>query len=235
MPSKISLPEKIELRKKFPPTYGRRSARSLTEMQSHLLKNLYPQIKIEAEKSSIDKLMKESKGKKIFFEIGFGDGEHLVHVAKNNPDAIVIGSEVYKNSFVVCLQKIHKENIQNIRLLFDDSRFLLEKLPPQSLDKVYILFPDPWPKRKQFKRRIVNKQTLGLIHPLMRSKGVIRLGTDIDSYFDQMISVFAEDKRFKLVTKEKDFAKIPDGHTETRYQQKAIREGRLPRFLEYTA
>jgi tRNA (guanine-N7-)-methyltransferase len=129
---------------------------------------------------------------------------------------------------------VSREKIDNIRFYNNDSRYLLEIFPHDSIDKIYILFPDPWPKKKQFKRRIVNRQLLDMLHPLLKDKGVIRLATDIDSYFEQMLKVFAADKRFRLLTKEKDYAKVPADHIETRYQQKAVRESRLPRFIEYS-
>ena len=234
MNSKAISPEKIELRKKFPPTYGRRKSRSLTESQKNTMINLYPQLKVEPDKAEIKKFSQEIKNKEVFLEIGFGDGEHLVHQAQNNPDKILLGCELYINSFVVCLQSIKREKIQNIRLYNNDSRYLLEVLPHNSVDKVFILFPDPWPKQKQFKRRIVSPLTLDLLYPLLKQGGVIRLATDIDSYFEQMLNVFSRDKRFKLLTKEKDFVKMPKDHTQTHYQRKAIREGRQPRFIEYS-
>ncbi len=233
MNSKNTSSEKIALRKKYPVTYGRRKSRSLNENQQQLMKDFHPQVGLFLEGDSIKKYIRDTKNKKQFLEIGFGDGEHLLHIAKNDEDASLIGCEVFKNSFVVCLQKLYKEKRQNVRLFLDDSRYLLEKFPEEFLDKVFILFPDPWPKQKQFKRRIVNQQTLDIIYPLMKTKATVRLATDIDSYFTQMLAVFEKDNRFKLVTKEKDFPVAPKDHITTKYHQKAIDEGRVPRFVEY--
>lgn len=225
--------EKIALRKKYPPTYGRKKSRSLSPTQQKLLETYFDPNIISPEKADIERFKKESKGKKVILEIGFGGGEHLVYQAMENPDALLIGCEVYLNSFVVCLQSAHKENLSNIRFYNNDSRYLLEHLPPKSIDKVFILFPDPWPKKKQFKRRIVNQQLLDMLHPLLKDKAVIRLGTDIDSYFESMLEVFSSDKRFKLQTAKKDFAKVPKDHILTKYQAKALEAGRIPRFIEY--
>ncbi len=226
-------PEKVALRKKYPPTYGRRKARSLNEAQQKLMEGFFPEHRVSPDKNDIEKFVKESSGKKVFLEIGFGGGEHLVHQAKENPSALLIGCELYINSFVVALQSAKKDGLENIRFYNNDSRYLMEHLPTGSIDRAFILFPDPWPKQRQFKRRIVNKQTLDMLHRLLKTGGVIRLATDIDSYFEQMQEVFANDKRYKLLTAEKDFAKIPADHIETKYQAKAVAEGRVSRFLEY--
>jgi tRNA (guanine-N7-)-methyltransferase len=227
-------PEKLELRRKYPPTYGRRKSRSLTDSQKKMMQEYFSQYSTGTDASDIEKFKKESKNKKVLLEIGFGDGEHLVHQALLNPDALLIGCEIYLNSFVVALQKAKKENVGNIRFFNNDSRYLLERLPAGSLDRVFILFPDPWPKKKQFKRRIVNAQLLDMLYPLLRNNGVIRLATDIDSYFEHMTSIFSADKRFVRHGKAKDIS-VPDDHIATRYQLKALREGRNPRFLEYVA
>ncbi len=233
MNSENSFPEKIELRKKFPPTYGRKKSRSLTAGQQKLLTDYYPQNMVTPDGEVLAKFNAEAAGKKVLLEIGFGNGEHLVHLAREEKDAMVIGCEVFINSFVVGLKLAKDAGVKNLRFYNNDSRYLLEAMQENSIDKVYILFPDPWPKKKQFKRRIISKATLDMLHGRLRKGGVIRVATDIDSYFEQMLEVFANDKRYEMLTDMADIAKLPQGHIITHYNQKALDEGRLPRFLEY--
>lgn len=222
----------IEIKKKYLPSYGRTKSRSLTTKHKELLNELFPKIQISEDKEFLKSFFKEHKGKEIHFEIGFGAGENIVNLALHNPDIIYIGCEVYVNSFAVCLQKIAAAKLKNVFLYNKDTRILLENLPDESLDKVYILFPDPWPKNKQMKRRIVNQQLLDILSEKLKDKGFIRFATDIDSYFEQVLELIAEQKKFKLVTKEPDFYRIPSDHVLTKYQQKAINEGRKSRFIE---
>jgi len=222
----------IEIKKKYLPSYGRTKSRSLTAKHKELLNELFPKIQISEDKEFLKSFFKKHKGKEIHFEIGFGVGENIVNLALHNPDIIYIGCEVYVNSFAVCLQKIAAAKLENVFLYNKDTRILFENLPNESLDKVYILFPDPWPKNKQMKRRIVNQQLLDILSKKLKAKGFIRFATDIDSYFEQVIELIAEQKKFKLATKEPDFYRIPSDHVLTKYQQKAINEGRKSRFIE---
>jgi tRNA (guanine-N(7)-)-methyltransferase len=224
---------KINQRKKFIPSYGRKKSRSLNLLQKKAMTQIFPKIAIEASDEYIKDFVSKNKSKKINLEIGFGGGEHLLYQAKNNPNSIFIGSEVYINSFANLVYKIYKEKIDNIYLFNQDVRILLEKFPENFIDKIYILFPDPWPKQKQFKRRIVNLQTLELIYNPLKKGGVIRLATDIDSYFTQMLDVFNKYKKFSLITDEVDFTKQPSDHIITKYQNKAIEENRVSRFIEF--
>jgi release factor glutamine methyltransferase len=222
----------IEIKKKYLPSYGRTKSRSLTLKHKELLNNLFPKIQIHEDKEFLNKFFKDNKGKNIQLEIGFGVGENIVNLALHNPEIIYIGCEVYVNSFAVCLQKIAAAKLENIFLYNKDTRILLENLPDKSLDKVYILFPDPWPKNKQMKRRIFNQQLLDILAEKLKPNGMIRFATDIDSYFEQVIDLIFKQKKFKLVTKESDFYRIPTDHVLTKYQNKAIKEGRKSRFIE---
>ncbi len=232
MNSKNISPEKIELRKKFPPTYGRRKSRSLSKNQQLLMNDLFPKISVSPE--NINEFVKEAKGKKIFLEIGFGGGEHLINQAKSNADSIFIGSEIYLNSLVVCLQQIKSENISNIKLYNNDARYLLDKLPSDFLDGVYILFPDPWPKERQFKRRIVNPATLDMLHRSLKPGAFINMATDIESYSSFMIKVMNDDKRYKASKVESEYGKPHTNYIITKYHSKAKEAGREAKFLSYT-
>lgn len=224
--------ELIEIKKKYLPSYGRTKSRSLTVSQKNLLNNLFPKIQIHEDKDFLKSFFKEHKSKKIQLEIGFGVGENIVNLAQTYSDDIFIGCEVYVNSFAVCLQKIASAKLNNVFLYNKDTRILLENLPNKSLDKVYIMFPDPWPKNKQMKRRIFNQQLLDIFSKKLKSGGIIRFATDIDSYFEQVIDLVSGQKNFKIITKVSDFYRIPDDHVLTKYQNKAIKEGRKSRFIE---
>lgn len=219
------------MRRKFIPSSSRRKARSISPEKIRLMKEFFPTIKVDL--NNIDELIKKIKSfKYCALEIGFGGGEHLIHQAKNNPDTLFIGSEVFYNGICACIYKIHKDNLSNILIFDGDVRLLLEALKEKIFDKIFILFPDPWPKNKHEKKRLVNKQTLDLIFPLLRKGAMLRIATDHDVYFEHVLKVMPEDKRFKPVRS--DPYTIPKDHTITKYQQKATEAGRKSRFLEYS-
>jgi len=226
-------PEKIKNRMKFQPSFGRTRSRPLTGKQKELMKTYFPKVSITAEAVGSQEFKARVAGKKLFLEIGFGVGEHLVHVAKTNPNDIIIGCEVYQNSFGVTLQRSFNEGLYNVMFFQHDSRLLMDALPEGSVDRLFILFPDPWPKNRQQKRRIINQQTIGLAHKILKTGGVIRVATDDIGYFESVLELFAGDSRFKKVTDANKYKIVPDDHVETKYHKKALKEGRQPGFVEF--
>lgn len=239
------------MRRKFIPSSSRRKARSISPEKIKLMTEYFPTIK--ADINNIDELNKKiASFKYCNLEIGFGGGEHLIHQALNNPDTLFIGSEVFYNGLCSCIYKIHKANIKNILICDGDVRLLLEVLKEKTLDKIFVLFPDPWPKNKHEKKRLINKQTLDLIFPLLKENGIMRIATDHNVYFDHVLKIMGDEKRFKLkatygchseaqsaeesleifrYAQDDDY---PKDHIITKYQQKAVEAGRVSRFLEYS-
>ncbi len=139
--------------------------------------------------------------KKINLEIGFGKGEFLLNNAQNNPDELFLGCEPFLSGVINVLQTADKHDISNIRVFNDDVRILLTQIKPDTFDTVYILFPDPWPKARHNKRRVINSYLLDEIFRLLKNNGQLHIVTDSDDYSEWISDLFAEENRFKIIPK----------------------------------
>ena len=217
-------------------SYGRRRGRKLSPRQTGLLTELLPRIAVELDAPAAlpaPGLFAEPK-RALWLEIGFGGGEHLVWQAKQNPDVGLIGCEPFEEGVVKVLTAIDEGNLQNIRLYMDDARDVLRWLPDAAIDRAFILFPDPWPKTKHRKRRLVNPVTLALLARVMRPGAELRLGTDIGDYARTMLVAMQATPAFKwTATCAGDWRQRPADWPETRYEQKAVREGRRSSYLRF--
>jgi tRNA (guanine-N7-)-methyltransferase len=219
---------------KYLASFGRRRVRGLKESEQALFDTLLPKISITLPQKGM--LTPESllPGKKAYFlEIGFGAGEHLVGRAGREPEAGFIGSEVFLNGLGAFLRQVEKGRLSNVRLFTEDARLLLETLPDASLDGIYILFPDPWPKRRHHKRRILSHRTLDQLARLLKPGAFLQLGTDDVPYLRWMLAHMLERKDFEWLAKEPSGWDAPAGHVTTRYQKKAQTQGRRGYFLRY--
>lgn len=232
-----------------PKFFGRRKGRVIRKTKGFLLESFLPSIKID-ENTVFDKeTMFATPKKQVFMEIGFGDGTHLAGQALKNPDVGFIGIEVFQNGVANLLSLLTgiKEGVDlpeqvelangredNIRVFDDDARLLFAKIPDGFLDKVFLLFPDPWPKKKHSGRRFVNPDNLKEIARMLRSGGVLRIATDHKIYKAWTLKTMAACKDFKWTAKTSDdWRNPPTDWVETKYQKKALREGRRPVFFEY--
>ena len=141
--------------------FGRRSGKRLQQGQDRLFKDLLPTLEIAHPEAALDPAMLFAGKSEIVIEIGYGGGEHLARQARENPETGFIGCEVFTGGIAKLLEKIDDEGLGNIRLYADDALKLLQKLPDASLDGAYLLYPDPWPKTRKNKRRIITPITLG--------------------------------------------------------------------------
>lgn len=133
----------------------------------------------------------------LIIEIGFGNGSTLIESASNNPEKNFIGIEVYDSGFGQCLNDIEKQKINNIRLIYDDAVDVLQNtIKKKTLSEVNIYFPDPWPKKRHHKRRLINNNFLVLLSKTMKDKGIINISTDWEDYADQIETVFLIIKDF---------------------------------------
>ena len=174
-------------------------------------------------------------GGEAFLEIGFGGGEHLVWPARNNPDATLIGCEPFEDGVMKVLTRIADDDLKNIRLHMGDARDVLRWLPANSISRAFILFPDPWPKRKHRKRRLVNPNTLTLLARIMKPGAELRIGTDIGDYARTILQAFSAQTDFTwIATGPEDWRIRPADWPETRYEQKAEREGRRRYYLRFS-
>jgi tRNA (guanine-N7-)-methyltransferase len=170
----------------------------------------------------------------VWLEVGFGGGEHLAAQAAANPRIGMIGAEVFENGVVKLLGEIERQKLQNIRLFIEDARLLLAALPEKSLARVFILFPDPWPKLRHHKRRMVSRETLDRLAFVMADGAELRLATDDRAYLAWMLEHTTQHADFDWLARgPEDWRERPQDWPATRYEQKAIAAGRQPAFLRF--
>lgn len=172
-------------------------------------------------------------GKEIWLEIGFGGGEHLAHQAKNNPDVGFIGCEPFVNGVAMLLGKIEREKIANIRIYPGDVRDLFDVLPEKSIAKAFLLYPDPWPKKRHHRRRFVTPDHLWPLARVMQEACEFRVATDIEDYVRQTVSEVPNCGFDPIGDVERSWHQCWPDWLSTRYEQKALREGRLPHYLSF--
>jgi tRNA (guanine-N7-)-methyltransferase len=160
------------------------------------------------------------KGGGVVLEIGFGGGEHLVAQAAAYPGARFIGVEPFLNGVASCLRHIEESGVQNVRLHQGDAREVMARLPDGSLDLVYILFPDPWPKARHHKRRLIQAEFLDALARVMKPGAEVRFATDWANYAEWALEHLSADARFASLSEKHD-APWP-GHVTTRYEAKRL-------------
>lgn len=215
--------------------YGRRQSHRIRPARKRLLEERLPELQLDvpADGSTIklDALF-SSASQRRWLEIGFGGGEHLAQQAAACPDVGLIGCEPYVNGVARLLSLIG--DADNVRVVIDDARLLLKALPAASLEKIFVLFPDPWPKARHQKRRIVNPETVSDMARLLRSGGELRLASDIMSYARAMLFSTLTDGHFDwLVERPANWRERPEDWPGTRYEEKAIRERRRPVYFRF--
>ena len=217
--------------------YGRRRGKKLRAGQESLLDTLLPKllITIPAEPRKIDLASLFGAARKdIWLEVGFGAGEHLVWQAEHHPDVGLLGCEPFINGVAKCLAHIERTGVSNIRLFTDDARLVMAALPDRSLSRAFILFPDPWPKTRQHKRRFVERTNLDVLARLMKPGAELRLATDDPSYLPWMVEHACSHPAFDwLAERPSDWRGRPDDWPPTRYERKML-AGHKPVFLRLT-
>ena len=168
--------------------------------------------------------------RQTWLEIGFGGGEHLAHQGSLHPEIAFIGAEPFINGVAKLLALIEEKGLGNTRIHDGDVRYLLEGLPDACLSRIYLLYPDPWPKVRHHKRRLVNPDTLGQFHRILGPDGLFIFASDIADYVDWTRAHIAEHGGWVVVS---DSAEAPRDWVETRYEAKAVKAGRQPRYLAF--
>ncbi len=167
-------------------------------------------------------------------EIGFGDGERLIEQASLNPDVAFLGCEPFLNGVAKAVAAIADQGLQNIRIHAGDARDLLAALPPGSIDRIELLYPDPWPKRRHHKRRIVSDAFLASAARVLKAGHELRYATDIDDYCAWTLNHIARSSDFTWPANTPNDWLIPwEGWKSTRYEEKARREGRPSAYLTF--
>ena len=177
---------------KFLPSFVKRKGR-ITKKQTHNLSSLS-----EFSVKSIQEVEDFSKHfDKCYLEIGFGNAENIIFQAINNPSYLFIGSEVYMSGIGTLVSSIKENKINNIKIFSDDIRILLDQSPKIVFDSVIIICPDPWPKEKHHKRRLINKSFLEMVHDFMKDDSNIYISTDWENYAESISELFVKNKLFK--------------------------------------
>ncbi|QUJ75406.1 tRNA (guanosine(46)-N7)-methyltransferase TrmB [Sulfitobacter albidus] len=172
-------------------------------------------------------------GREAWLEIGFGGGEHLVHQATANPNVGIIGCEPYINGVAMLLGKIRRAGADNIRVHPGDARDLFDVLPAQSISRAFLLYPDPWPKARHHRRRFVTPEHLAPLHRTLKPGAILRVATDIEDYVRQTLEEVPRAGFEWLAERPGDWRDPWDDWLSTRYEQKALREGRTPHYLTF--
>ena len=171
---------------------------------------------------------------RVWLEIGFGGGEHLAAQAEAGPDIGFIGCEVYENGVARLVGEVARRGLGNIRILADDARLLLDRLKPASIGRAFILFPDPWPKQRHHKRRLVAPATLDRLAAILEPGAELRLATDDPDYLVSMLELLTDHPDFVwLARRPADWRERPPDWPPTRYEEKARAAGRPPVFLRF--
>lgn len=214
--------------------FGRRKGKALRPAQARRIEDLLPRLLI-AEQGPVDPRDWCAKPKAAHvLEIGFGGGEHLAREAEAHPDWAFLGVEPFVNGLAKMLAEIEGRQLANVRLHAGDGSVLLGRIAPASLDLVYLLYPDPWPKTRQQKRRFVSDATVAALARVLKAGGEFRFATDIDSYAAWTLERLLRAPDFVFAAKTAADWKTPwDGWMSTRYEEKAIREGRRGTYLTF--
>lgn len=218
--------------------YGRHKSHPLKPRQARLVDKLLPELELKPDElvnGSPERLF-AAGAKTIWLEIGFGGGEHLAWQAERNPDVGFIGCEPFVNGVAKLLSEIVAKSLGNIRILNGDVRPLLECLASTSISRVFLLYPDPWPKRRHHKRRFINQDTLGELHRILAPGGELRVASDIPDYVRWTLLQIRQFEKLNWSAEgPKDWRIRSDDWPTTRYEQKAVREGRIPTYLTFTS
>ncbi len=213
--------------------YGRRKGRPLTPHRQKLLASLLPELRIDIDvpqRGGLAALFK-SPVSDIWLEIGFGGGEHLVEQAVRRPDVGFVGAEPFINGVAKVVAQVSARGLGNVRILDNDARPLIAWLPASSLGRAFILFPDPWPKRRHDGRRIVSSDLIGELARALRPGAKLTIASDIEPYIRGVMDVLNDTSAFEAV--ERDVLLRPADWAVTRYEEKALAAGRTCRYLEF--
>jgi len=206
--------------------YGRRKGKALRPHHAKLIAELLPKIAFDPKRLDARKRLR--------LEIGFGGGEHLAHQATLHPDTAFIGAEPFVNGVAKLLALIEARDLRNISVHAGDARELFAALPDQSLDRIYLLYPDPWPKTRHHRRRLVNQENLRHFHRLLQPGGLFLFASDINHYVQWTLFETRKAGGFTWLAEEAADWRTPFPEwIETRYEAKARRDGRVPSYLTF--
>jgi tRNA (guanine-N7-)-methyltransferase len=220
--------------------YGRRHGKKLRAGQAALLEHRLAELAPPGigrgenpERAPLD-LAAIYPGREMWLEIGFGGGEHMLDQAAANPGVQIVGAEPFVNGVAKLLAAIERSGVRNVAVTNHDARDLMDVLPPASIGRVFLLYPDPWPKARHHKRRFVNPPQIDQLGRVMAPGAELRIATDIEDYVRHTLERMTADPRFAWTAERpSDWRLAWPGWTGTRYEGKALREGRRPHYLTF--
>jgi tRNA (guanine-N7-)-methyltransferase len=212
-------------------TFGRTRSRAIKPRQAALMTSLLPDLAVPEGPFDPRTLMPEAKA--VWLEIGFGGGEHLAAQAARRPDVLFLGAEPFLNGVASALRHVEAAGLANVRLHAGDARDLMAALPAASLDRLFVLFPDPWPKARHVKRRLIQPDFVAEAARLLTPGGRLRFATDWADYADQTLALFAASPAFTWTAERADdWRRPPADHVTTRYEEKRLGDC-APIWLEF--
>jgi len=216
--------------------HGRRRGRPLRPSQRLLLETALPRLRVAlpAQGSLDPRRLFDAPVVAVWLELGFGGGEHLAWQAAARPAIGMLGAEVFENGVAKLLAELERRSLGNVRLVVDDARLLLAALPDRAIARVFILFPDPWPKERHKKRRLVTRETLDALARIMADGAELRLATDDMDYARAMLELAAAHADFRWLARDaRDWRERTTDWPPTRYEAKALAAGRKPIYLRF--
>ncbi|MGA7385852.1 MAG: tRNA (guanine(46)-N(7))-methyltransferase TrmB [Methylocella sp.] len=218
-----------------PGLHGRRRGKKLGAHHASLLRTVLPCLGFDVARPIADPAcLFSDRPSALWLEIGFGGGEHLAAQAHVHPDIGYIGCDVFLNGIAKALALIEAGQLRNVRLYNGDARAVIEALPAGALDGTYLLYPDPWPKRRHHRRRFLSGETLAALGRVMRPGAELRFATDIDGNTGWSLARVLRSPDFVWAPAGPGDWQMPwGGWTGTRYEAKALRAGRRPAYLTF--
>ncbi len=216
--------------------YGRRRGRALRPGQQRLVAARLPQLRFELPPGGMldPRTLFPPPIAAVWLELGFGGGEHLAAQAEAQPAIGMIGAEVFENGIAKLVREVDRRGLANVRIFADDARALVAALAPASIARTFILFPDPWPKERHKKRRIVSQPFLDALARALADGSELRLATDDMDYARAMLERVIDHADFRwLATSARDWRERAADWPPTRYEEKALARGRTPIYLRF--
>jgi len=205
-------------------TFGRAKGRPLTPLVQTMWDEHFPRLQWQ--------VGDDLPNIPLWLEIGFGGSEHLIWQAEHNTDVHIIGAEPFLNGVAKAVRGAVEGELSNLSLHHGDVRDVLSALPDQCLDRIFILFPDPWPKSRHHKRRLLRSKFIAELHRVLKPGGQLRFGSDIIHYVDWTLTRIKRHDGFEFTPEtQADWRTRPDDWPGTRYEAKAKREGRTSHYF----
>jgi tRNA (guanine-N7-)-methyltransferase len=212
-------------------SYGRLKTRAIKPRQAALMESLLPALRPPA--GAFDPRALAPDAAQVWLEIGFGGGEHMAAQAGLHPEALILGAEPFQNGVASALRHIDEAALTNVRVHDGDARELMAEMPDACLDRVFVLFPDPWPKTRHHKRRVIQAGTVAELARLLKPGGRLRFASDVAHYVDWALALFAANPAFAWTAERADDWRAPPcDHITTRYEEKRLGDC-APVFLDF--